>query len=96
LQEHNRGHCPHTAKCKPWKIETAVAFASEAKARAFKKYLKIGSGRELLVAIFETHRGSEPTVRSVGRASARVKSEAQMREASIRAANPLDSTPSTV
>jgi putative endonuclease len=46
LQEHNRGHCPHTAKYKPWQIETAIAFASQAKARAFEKYLKSGSGRE--------------------------------------------------
>ena len=46
LQEHNRGHCPHTAKHTPWRIETAVAFASETKARAFEKYLKTGSGRE--------------------------------------------------
>jgi predicted GIY-YIG superfamily endonuclease len=46
LEEHNRGHCPHTAKYKPWRIETAVAFASEEKARAFEKYLKSGSGRE--------------------------------------------------
>jgi putative endonuclease len=29
LGEHNRGKCPHTAKHKPWKIETAVAFRSE-------------------------------------------------------------------
>jgi putative endonuclease len=33
LEEHNRGHCPHTAKYKPWRIETAIAFASEKKAR---------------------------------------------------------------
>jgi predicted GIY-YIG superfamily endonuclease len=46
LQEHNRGGCPHTAKYKPWKTETAIAFISEAKARAFEKYLKTGSGRE--------------------------------------------------
>jgi len=46
LREHNAGKCPHTAKCKPWKIETAIAFNSEAKARAFEKYLKTGSGRE--------------------------------------------------
>ena len=46
LQEHNRGHCPHTTKCKPWRIETVIAFTSEAKARAFEKYLKSGSGRE--------------------------------------------------
>ena len=46
LREHNAGKCPHTAKYKPWKIETAIAFNSEAKARAFEKYLKTGSGRE--------------------------------------------------
>jgi predicted GIY-YIG superfamily endonuclease len=36
LQDHNRGHCLHTAKFRPWKIETAVAFSSETKARAFE------------------------------------------------------------
>jgi putative endonuclease len=46
LLKHNRGDCLNTAKHKPWTIETAVAFSSEAKARAFEKYLKTGSGRE--------------------------------------------------
>jgi putative endonuclease len=46
LEDHNRGNCPHTAKYEPWKVETAIAFSSEAKARAFEKYLKSGSGRE--------------------------------------------------
>jgi putative endonuclease len=46
LGYHNRGHCPHTSKYKPWRIETAIAFTSQAKARAFEKYLKGGSGRE--------------------------------------------------
>jgi predicted GIY-YIG superfamily endonuclease len=46
LREHNRGGCSHTAKHKPWKIETAIAFTSAKKARAFEKYLKSGSGRE--------------------------------------------------
>jgi len=46
LREHNRGECPHTSKHRPWKIETAVAFTSESKARTFEKYLKTGSGRE--------------------------------------------------
>ncbi|MFZ0917962.1 MAG: GIY-YIG nuclease family protein [Candidatus Udaeobacter sp.] len=35
LAEHNRGKCPHTSKHGPWKIETAIAFRSEAKARRF-------------------------------------------------------------
>jgi predicted GIY-YIG superfamily endonuclease len=46
LVEHNRGKCPHTAKHTPWKIETAIAFRSQAKARRFERYLKTGSGRE--------------------------------------------------
>lgn len=46
LRKHNAGLCPHTSKHKPWKIETAVAFRSLTKARAFESYLKSGSGRE--------------------------------------------------
>jgi predicted GIY-YIG superfamily endonuclease len=37
LREHNRGGCSHSVKHKPWKIETAIAFRSETKARAFEK-----------------------------------------------------------
>jgi putative endonuclease len=33
LHKHNRGECSHTSKYTPWKIETAVAFRSEAKAQ---------------------------------------------------------------
>ena len=46
LAEHNRGKCSHTSKYTPWKIETAVAFRSEAEARRFERYLKTGSGQE--------------------------------------------------
>ena len=46
LSVQNRGKCPHTSKHRPWKIQTAVAFRSEAKARRFERYLKTGSGRE--------------------------------------------------
>jgi len=46
LAKHNKGDCSHTAKHRPWKIETATAFASLEKAVAFEKYLKSGSGRE--------------------------------------------------
>jgi predicted GIY-YIG superfamily endonuclease len=46
LLKHNQGQCPHTAKHRPWRIETVVAFASKQKAVAFEKYLKGGSGRE--------------------------------------------------
>jgi putative endonuclease len=46
LAEHNRGNCASTARYRPWQIETAVAFRSEVKARAFEQYLKNGSARE--------------------------------------------------
>jgi putative endonuclease len=45
LAKHNAGAVPHTAKFKPWRIKSYVAFASEAKAIDFEHYLKTGSGR---------------------------------------------------
>ncbi|MEZ5594784.1 MAG: GIY-YIG nuclease family protein [Pseudomonadales bacterium] len=45
LQAHNSGRSTHTAKHRPWMIETAIAFRSDRKARAFEHYLKSGSGR---------------------------------------------------
>jgi predicted GIY-YIG superfamily endonuclease len=46
LRMHNRGRIGHTSRNAPWKIETALAFRSQAKARRFERYLKSGSGRE--------------------------------------------------
>ena len=46
LRDHNQGRSLHTAKHAPWRVETAIAFTSQEKARAFEKYLKSGSGRE--------------------------------------------------
>jgi hypothetical protein len=37
---------PHTAKFRPWKVETYIAFESIDKAQAFERYLKTGSGHE--------------------------------------------------
>lgn len=45
LCEHNSGQCPHTAKFKPWHIQTCVAFTDKARAMAFERYLKSHSGR---------------------------------------------------
>jgi len=45
LKRHNAGKITHTAKHLPWKLKTYVAFLDEAKAFAFEKYLKSGSGR---------------------------------------------------
>ena len=42
---HNAGQLPHTARHKPWRIETAIAFDSREKASSFEKYLKSHSGR---------------------------------------------------
>jgi predicted GIY-YIG superfamily endonuclease len=46
LTKHNEGGVPHTAKHRPWRVETVVRFTSQDKARAFESYLKSGSGRE--------------------------------------------------
>lgn len=45
LQKHNNGGVPHTAKFRPWKIKTAVAFADRERAAEFERYLKSASGR---------------------------------------------------
>ena len=42
---HNAGRSPHTAKYKPWRLVTYVAFSDERKAVEFERYLKTGSGR---------------------------------------------------
>ena len=45
LASHNAGRSSHTAKDRPWRIKTAVAFRDRNKAAAFEKYLKSPSGR---------------------------------------------------
>ena len=45
LSKHNSGAVTHTSKFRPWRIKTYVAFTDEARAVAFEKYLKSGSGR---------------------------------------------------
>jgi predicted GIY-YIG superfamily endonuclease len=42
---HNAGQSPHTAKFKPWRLITYVAFADGAEAVAFERYPKSASGR---------------------------------------------------
>ena len=44
LAEHNAGQSLHTCKYVPWELVVAVHFADAARARAFEKYLKHGSG----------------------------------------------------
>ncbi len=45
LAKHNAGGVSHTARSRPWRIKTAVAFRDRNKAVAFEKYLKSPSGR---------------------------------------------------
>jgi putative endonuclease len=45
LSRHNAGEAPHTAKHRPWKLKTYIAFTDDTKAFAFERYLKSGSGR---------------------------------------------------
>jgi predicted GIY-YIG superfamily endonuclease len=44
FQDHNSGKSKHTAKYKPWRLVTYLAFSTRAKAEAFERYLKSGSG----------------------------------------------------
>jgi putative endonuclease len=44
LFEHNSGKCPHSAKFRPWKIKTYIAFEKSVQAQDFERYLKSGSG----------------------------------------------------
>ena len=45
LTKHNAGEVTHTAKFRPWRIKTYVAFSDEKQAFAFERYLKSASGR---------------------------------------------------
>jgi len=45
LAAHNAGQVSHTAKFRPWRFETVIAFQSKDKAVAFERYLKSRSGR---------------------------------------------------
>jgi putative endonuclease len=36
---------PHTAKFRPWRIKTAIAFIEQERAIEFERYLKTASGR---------------------------------------------------
>jgi len=42
--EHNSGKSAHTAKYRPWRLVTYVAFSDRRQAESFEAYLKSGSG----------------------------------------------------
>ncbi|HSH39933.1 MAG TPA: GIY-YIG nuclease family protein [Chthoniobacterales bacterium] len=45
VDRHNAGQVRHTAKWKPWRLKTYIAFSDEARARDLEQYLKSSSGR---------------------------------------------------
>jgi predicted GIY-YIG superfamily endonuclease len=45
IAKHNEGGVSHTAKFRPWRVKTYLAFCDPAQAVAFEKYLKSASGR---------------------------------------------------
>jgi len=45
LPSHNAGRVTHTAKYRPWRINTYLAFSVKSRAISFEKYLKSASGR---------------------------------------------------
>lgn len=45
LGRHSAGMVKHTAKFRPWRIQAYLVFDDFARAVAFEKYLKSGSGR---------------------------------------------------
>lgn len=45
LKSHNAGYAAHSAKFRPWRIKTAVAFSDHRRAIQFERYLKTASGR---------------------------------------------------
>lgn len=44
FDDHNAGKSFHTAKFKPWRLVTYVAFSERANAESLERYLKSGSG----------------------------------------------------
>jgi len=44
LKQHTAGQSPTTAKHRPWRPVVLVSFEDDAKAEAFERYLKFGSG----------------------------------------------------
>ena len=45
LADHNAGHCPHTARHRPWELHVTIELSDEARAVDFERHLKSGSGR---------------------------------------------------
>jgi putative endonuclease len=48
LKIHNAGRVLHTAKWKPWRLKTYVAFSNRLRAAQFERYLKSSSHRAFI------------------------------------------------
>lgn len=44
IKQHNSGESPYTARFRPWRPIVVLRFEDDAKAEAFERYLKSGSG----------------------------------------------------
>ncbi len=44
LETHNSGGSIHTKHDRPWKLVVFLGFDTEAKAKSFERYIKVGSG----------------------------------------------------
>ena len=53
LEEHNKGHSPHTANHRPWVLHVGMVFSTEEVAVRFEKFLKSRSGRAFAKRHFE-------------------------------------------
>lgn len=54
LKNHNSGSSPHTARHRPWRLHVVIGFTDEARAAAFERFLKSGSGRSFSRTHFES------------------------------------------
>jgi predicted GIY-YIG superfamily endonuclease len=45
IEEHNAGHCSHTARDRPWHRHVVIELPDQDRAVRFERYLKSGSGR---------------------------------------------------
>ena len=64
LEAHNAGQSLHTAKFRPWRLVTYLAFMDHAQARAFETYLKSGSGHAFARRrLWSSHLGRSPNPR---------------------------------
>ncbi len=45
LAKHDEGGSPHTAKFRPWRLKSCIAFETHDQAAIFERYIKSGSGR---------------------------------------------------